>query len=219
MALSVAALITLADAKTFLGITESAQDTLLEALIEAASEEIESLLQGTFVIQRTVVEEYETPRGALWSLDRFIETGREYPLGNSPYFFLRRRPIVSITSIVDPAATAIAASGYAIDEAKGLLYLTSGWPQAYGTAGQRSLWTITYIAGLVADTANVPHRFRQACRLLVSESFARRQPGITSKKVGDLEIRYSDPADAQAGGSFMPPEVSRLLSGDVTRWV
>src|SRR5512134_1612672 len=100
------ALITTAEAKAFITPAPPVgDDGLIEALIDAATESIETWLQGTLVVKRTIVEEIQVPR-------------QGYPrlFGMRRHLYLKRRPIVSITSIADPSGYAVPATTYAIHE-------------------------------------------------------------------------------------------------------
>jgi len=168
------------------------------------------------VVQRTVAEKYEAPHRwnrAGWPSGWPSDAGGQA----SPYFFLRSRPIVSVTSILDPSGTSIPSTDYEIELQKGMLLLTQSWPLARGAQGQRSFYTITYSAGLVADTASVPERFKLAAKLLVAGFYSHRRPGVSSRKVGDLEVRYREEPETRASGA-LPNEVAVLIAGDRTLW-
>jgi uncharacterized phiE125 gp8 family phage protein len=210
-------LITLDEAKAFIKPTPVGEDALLSALIEAATESIEAWLQGTLVVQRTIAEQYEAPHRwnrSYWPSGWPSAGGA----GASPYFFLRSRPIVSVTSIADPSGHSIPSTDYSIEKQKGVLLLTQSWQLPRGADAQRSYYLVTYVAGLVADTASVPERFKQAARLLVSRQFRTRQPGIESGRVGDLAVTYREPGSSSSAGS-LPNEVAVLIAGDRTLWV
>lgn len=216
--MAVTDLITVAEARAFIKPTppSPADDALLAAFITAATELIEAWLQGTLVVRRTVVEKYEAPHR--WNR-AYWPSGWPSAAGGpaSPYFFLRSRPIVSMTSIVDPSAHSIPATDYEVEQQKGLLLLTQSWQLPRGAQGQRSFYTITYSAGLVADTASVPERFKTAAKLLVAGIYSRRTPGVAMRKVGDLAVEYRAQQETPAHGA-LPTEVAVLIAGDRTLW-
>ena len=191
MAVSANALISLAEAKTHLGITDTANDTLLEALIDGASAAIEAFCQTVFV-QRTITD---------------IVAGG--PGLRCKRIYLTRYPIVSVTSITDPAANTVPATDYVIYKAEGMLIHAGAWPEAQDSNGNVARWSVVYIAGRAATTAAVEANLKLACKMLVAATFSRRESGIASKRVGDLSVSYHAPS-AEGGG--MPPEVASLLA-------
>lgn len=196
MAVSVNALISLAEAKTHLGISDTVQDTLLEALIDGASAAIEAFCQTVFV-QRTITDIIGGP-GLRRSEKRL---------------YLNSYPIVSVTSITDPAANTVPATDYVIYKAEGMLVNAGAWPVAQDTNGNIARWTIVYVAGRAANTAAVEANVKLACKLLVATRLSLREGGITSKRVGDLSISYRDP---QVSDSGLPAEVTSLLASYVS---
>lgn len=142
MALSTNALCTLADLKSNMRITVSTYDTLLEAVIERISADIQRYLGRTLL--ETAYTEYYAGTGRQWlCVDNY--------------------PIVSITSIkVDD--TLIAATDYecyARDKARGMIFKGDGWTDyAYlvGLVGEPAFssrpYEVKYTAGYLTPAAS-----------------------------------------------------------------
>lgn len=210
MALSTTAAIEVADVETYLGITTGTGTALLEQLIEGATEELEAMLQGTLIIQRSVSEELiRRPGGVAAWTDEWWAGNRVRTL------YLRHRPVVSVTSIADDDGNTISADDYAVDEDQGRLVLSSTWDRPVTSSGATGSWTVTYIAGIAADRSAVPERIKQALRLLVAWRYGQRSSAVASERVGDLAVTYRDPGTA--GG--IPAEIRSLVAGDIARWV
>ena len=195
MALSATALISLAEAKTHLSIGDTSQDTLLEALIDGCSARILAYLQNHVVIQS--------------------RTERHY--GGKQRIYLQRYPYVSGLSITDEALNTVPSTDFTILAEQGIVHHAGGcWPIAQDANGNVSRWIVVYAAGLAVNTAAVPADLKQACKAWVAILMARRDPSVTSKRVGDLAISYSDPGPDSDG---VPPEICALLAPYVSRGV
>lgn len=187
-------LISLAEAKTHLGISDTAQDALLEALITGVSFAIEAYCQTAFV-QRTVTD--------------IMAGGLDFRR-NEKTLYLTRYPIVSVISITDPAGNTVPAADYVIYAAEGMLVHAGAWPVAQDSNGNIARWSVVYVAGRYTNTLAVDADVKLACTLLVAARYSRREGDIASKSIGggDFSISYRS---AQAGES-MPLEVTALLA-------
>jgi uncharacterized phiE125 gp8 family phage protein len=181
------ALADLGEVKAFLGVTTSADDALIEALTDAASDRIEQLCQTAFII-RSFVEYHEGARKRL---------------------FLQRYPITEVTSIADPAGNTIPATDYIIKKDRGILEHFGHFWVAQTTGGQPTQWTVTYKAGRFADTSVVTEDLKLACKQLVAKPYDQKVAGVSSVGVGDLSISYASAGETPLN---TPPEVVALLS-------
>jgi len=192
MALDIAvALITLAEAKTYLKITTSGDDTIIEDLIDQISGMVETYLGRRLTI------------GSL----------TEYYDGNgTSELILRRYPIVTITSlhiadnnrIFDDNAAIVIADDLIIYTQRGIIRLfNNGGAFTTGRANIR----VIYDAGWDSVTAKtVPHDIQLAVRQYVGQQYmkyVKRRHDIVSQNIGERTTTYvSDP---------LPKNVKALL--------
>lgn len=184
-------LVTLAEVKTQLNITVSDHDTRLAALITNTSARILAYLQ-TAVVHETVTEKH---------------------FGGKKRIYLKKYPYVSDIAIIDGDGNTVPSTDYLIIAEEGVLQHVGLWPTAEESDGKIGRWSITFKAGLAANTASVAGDIKDACHLWVSRRFNRIDQSVRSKSVGDMSIGYtaSDEADA------IPPDVAALLSPYVSR--
>lgn len=172
------ALCALADVKNYLGITDTSQDALINALIPQASAQIENYCNRTFA----QASYSETRNG-----------------NNASSMFLRQVPIVSVASLsVD--GVAIAASpdpqtfGYVFDE--DTIYIRgcrSGAPTRFERGVQNV--AISYSAGFSAIPADVA----QACIELIAWKRAKRNRiDKRSETLGQQQTQAYDLSDMPA---------------------
>jgi uncharacterized phiE125 gp8 family phage protein len=176
-------LVTLADLKAYLGISESGHDAVLGGLIDAASEAIERACGRAFAqAERT---EYHDGRGSAWLV-------------------LKERPIASIADLRDDldrefgAASAIVADDYTFYPEEGIVRLLTGTFQD----GSRNV-RVRYTAGY----QTVPEDLAQACLMLAASWFnAGHQggDGLTAEVLGDYRAEYAHRP--------LPEEVLRLIA-------
>lgn len=168
--------VTLDEVKVSLALEGTAEDEMLARLISGVTLEVERRL-GTQFIQRSLVEYHE---------------------GGSKRIYPQRAPIITVTSLVDPAGNVIPATDYVIRQQRWLEHFGHFNP-AQTTAGQVTDWTVTYTAGWFASTsvvaADVKHEMLRALGALRESPAA----GVSSVSVGDLSINYG-----QLAGSTVP---------------
>lgn len=142
-------LISLADARSVLRLTATTQDEDLRPYMEAVTDVIERHIDET-VVPRTFVEDYTSVRPGRW--------------GDS--LALRRRPIISITSIVSVSNLFTwDATQFHVDKTTGIL---TSLPSTWGLFGDV---TITYVAG----RAVIPAYIQQAARIIVQHMWQTRR--------------------------------------------
>jgi uncharacterized phiE125 gp8 family phage protein len=196
MTIATTALITLAEAKAFRGLAglPAADEPLIETLIDAASVDFEKEWQNAGV-QREFTERY---------------THREIKAGSrsADTIWLQHFPIISVTSITDPAGNTIESDDYWIDKDMGALRTTGGWDIPQDSNGFETYWTIVYTAGRVANTAAVPANIKLACKMWVAMLYKSPTQDVKSKSVGDLSITYKD-----GSSESLPDQIRRMIWG------
>jgi len=192
-AATVTALTTLERLKQELDITVSTYDSLLRAKIKEATSDINA---------RAWADPRETLTQTFWNVQ-----GEEY-------LILRRRPVVSITSVtLDDVA--LETTEYRLDDETGVLYCldTSGYPISWEAC--KSI-IVVYVAGYIMPgqtSANLePALEGAAIELLQSYWQSRgRDPLIKSESVPDLgEVSYWVGAVGEAGS--LPPGVETKIA-------
>lgn len=172
-------LTTLTKVKAYLGISNTDDDTLLEALIDSVSEAVEHYCGRQFAqAERT---EYHDGLGA-------------------SSLVLRCRPISAITQIYDDPSqmfsesSGVDASRYVFYPEEGIVELTGG-----SFADGRRNVKIIYTAGF----ATVPPAVEQAANILVGHFFNRGHQGgdgVASESLGAYTVSYNEaewPASAK----------------------
>jgi hypothetical protein len=193
-------LVTLADVKTYLQIGFSTDDTLLSALITGYSAAVQAYC-------------YRSIGGVVSQTDILDGGYRE--------FVLKRRPVVSITQIVDRIdSSVIDPSLYDVDGGVGMV--VAGTPALNATVGVLDLscfvrsqgdgemvwgfgrrrWQIDYTHGY----ASVPDDVKLAVKILVAGRYNRRDD-LSSEQVGDYNYK-ADTGDK----SGWTPQVEQLLA-------
>lgn len=167
-------LITLNDAKTYLGVTGDDDDVLIEGLITAATASLEKACDAVF-LQREITER-QRPKG---------RDGRN--------IYLHHYPVVSVTTIEDDEGNTVAADQYIIHADQGVLAHKISWPvPAHAPAGT---WKVTYTAGRWASADDVPDDLRLACRMLVARRYESRVDWHTVR-LGDYSRNDPHTSDA-----------------------
>lgn len=162
--------VTLPEVKGALGIDGTAEDEMLVRLITATTLEIERRLRTQFV-QRAVVE---------------------YREGGSKRIYPGVIPIVSITSIADPAGNTVGPTLYVIRQQR-WLEAYGHFNQAFAVGGQMTDWTITYVAGWFANTTGVAADVKAEVIRAIGGLREAPAAGVSSVGVGDLSVSYSAP--------------------------
>ena len=192
------AILTLDEARTYLGVDDAvATSARLQQLVDSATLQIEEYIQNA-VVQGTFTEKFK---------------------GGVRQWFLRRYPIQSITSITDPSSTTIPNTDYVLEEEQGRIIAFGRFATAVETDGRPARWSVVYVGGKYASTDVVDPNFKLAANILIADRFERPEPGIISKKVGDLQIMYSDAGRSFAGPGLIPAEVRQLIGSHVSRQV
>lgn len=167
--------LTAAEAKAWLRVTGSSEDTLISSLIVAARELVEKYLE------RDLVE-----RTWDWSIDGF-------PYSENA-FELPRTPVQSITSITyvngDSPEPTLATTVYGLDNgvAPPLVYLlyNQQWPAA---RFERNAVTIRFVSGYASDgspidyAANIPEPIKHGMLMLIADMYRNREAQVIAASV------------------------------------
>lgn len=165
-------IVTTAECKTHLNISDSSSDTELAGFISAATAVVDKHV-GPVVI-RSVSDTFDGGRSRVQ---------------------LTQPPVSSVTSVTDNG-TVLATSDYKIDGPAGVLSRVSGQGLWSFDAGVRSL-VVAYQAGRVANTAAVAAsygHFRLATLIIIQHMWETQRPaaqGAFSQGTDDYDPRYS----------------------------
>jgi hypothetical protein len=185
-------LIALADLKALLGITDSANDSLLGNIIQRGSDAIARFCNRVFA-QRTIQETLPGPGGQLLKL--------------------KFSPIVTLTSIALDGE-AVDPDTYVLTEPEvGIVFRESYW--AY--TGHSYDYAATYVHGYnlpdTAGTDTLPHDIQQAALELCKGMWLARQrdPSVTMESVPDAyTVQYGQGKNGVSVGAI-PLNVQELL--------
>ncbi len=175
------ALTTRAKVKSYLGITDTSSDTLIDELITGATQLIKSYCGGRSFLSQSYTETYDTFR-------------------SRRKIFLRQRPVISLTSVEyrsgtpsNPVWVTYNADSYLLYAGAGYLHFYAQLPEIH--QGLR----ITYTAGFLIDFANeftsthtLPEDLTLACNMLVARLKNRaKSHGISQETTEGQSISYS----------------------------
>ena len=175
MSLSANALITLAEAKSFLGLGNiSTGDAILETVIEGVSASFSSYADADF-------------KSATYTSAKFDGNGKTY-------FYLPHFPVTTFTSLYEDDTLLVKDTDYWVDTDYGIVYrIRSLWPEIGNTARwttSRQGITVTYVAGYAA----VPSDVKYACLNEVGRAYEmvdKHMFGETSRSVEGVSISLS----------------------------
>lgn len=164
-------LTTLAKVKSYLGISETADDTLLQNIIDSVSEAIEHYCGRRFALE---------------------ERTEFYDGEGSSSLVLKCRPVESVSSIIDdtshnfPASAEMDDDFYVFYPEAGIIELTNGT----FANGKRNV-KVTYTAGFSV----VPPAVEQAANILIGNYYNRGHSGgdgLDSESLGAYTVSYND---------------------------
>jgi len=181
MALNDNALTTVANQKSYLGISVSTFDTLLEIFINGCSEWIENEISRVIIdSEEDIVELHDGD---------FDGTGRNK-------LFLKQYPINDLTSVEyktgslgTPTWVAFNANDYTTDDEAGIIYLNASLASI--TPDRQNI-RVTYQGGFVT----APSDLELACLKLVAKEFDKRKSqGVVSEGVGGGNVSWNEEVD------------------------
>jgi hypothetical protein len=191
--LSTTKLIALADLKAVLGITDSANDTLLGNIIQRGSDAIARFCNRVFA-QRTVQETLPGPGGQLLTL--------------------KFAPITTLTSIALDGET-VDSSTYTLTEPEaGIVFCESYWAYTGHAYSYTAIYTHGYNLPDMAGTDTLPHDIQQAALELCKGMWLARQrdPSVTMESVPDVyTVHYGGKGNGGALVGAIPLNVQELL--------
>ena len=149
--------VSVADAKSHLGVSHDADDVRIGDLIESATETVESFT-GRQMMQATI--------------DMYLD---QFPSGRR--IDLPRAPLSSVTSVkyqdLDDSQQTFASSNYQVvtyDDVPGAVELNQDkqWESTYDKA---DAVVVRFVAGYGSDSLSIPHALRQAVLLFVEAGY------------------------------------------------
>lgn len=195
--------VSLADIKTFLGVSGSGDDALLTVMLDTACQNIE-LYCNTIFAQRTVTEQ-------IWPEDPMMT------------LILGRSPVISLTSLtIDSAAQSNLSTDYYLSLAAGFLkrvdgaYIGGNNP-ALSRDGFNVLAGTTMQIVYVAGYATIPPAVVEATKEFVRDLYLAkdRVAGVKSESLTDVgSITYADSVEMSElgpGGIRVPLGVAALI--------
>lgn len=150
--------VTLTEAKDHMRVDASTDDALIEALILAARERVE-----TFTGRALVTQTWD------WTLDCF-----------EPILIVPKPPLVSVTSITyvdsDGASQTLASTVYQVDIKTQPARIVEAYGQTWPTTREQlNAVTIRFVAGYGIAASHVPMALRQAALLLIGHWYRERE--------------------------------------------
>jgi hypothetical protein len=147
------AFVSLEEAKAYTNLFDTADDAELEAYLEWACTLAERIADTDFA-RKTVTAETHSVSGSTCSIQ------------------LRRRPVLSVTTVTEAGAT-LSASGYALDSRWGTLYRQAGSYTDTTWSTGRNVVAVTYVVGY----AIIPPEVRQATLQILEHLWQNQRGG------------------------------------------
>jgi hypothetical protein len=160
------AITTLAKVKTYLGITGTSDDVLLEMLIDNSSIYIENYCSRVFYKQ-----EYED----IFNGDDFDD-----------YVFIKNYPLIEVSKVeklVDDVWVEIGETGYSVDLENGVIYFDVAIPSGVNNI------KVYYEAGYTT----IPLDLQLICMKMVAKLYNKRKSeGVSTEGLGQSSITWED---------------------------
>jgi hypothetical protein len=165
-------LVTLANTKTFLGISDNTKDAVLNILINAISDYIENYCGRTFASTVYTDEEYDGNAAYEMRLKNF-------PIIIPPDVIMHRN---NSWDSSDDWET-VDSDDYWVDEDTGIITKNTVFHKG------KQNYRFTYTAGY----ATIPNDIQYACMVMVSEALSRKDnTGLKAESLGDHSVTYMD---------------------------
>jgi len=158
-------MLTTSEAKNYLKLDTSADDTLIDDLVLAATNFCEEYLGQKFITQ-TVSEVYDkVPKAKITDL--------------FPTLYLTAHPVQSVTSIVYTDTSEVeqtwSSSLYKVDLHRKAARITPAYGEVFpDILAEINSLTVTYVVGYGDASSDVPASIRQAIRLVLSDMYHNR---------------------------------------------
>ena len=164
------ALPTVSNLKDYLRIETTAEDTLLQALLDRAKAQLEVWIDTPITATNvTAVDRADviTPQ---------VATSLIFP----------QRPIASSITVVDSEGTTVPATEYTVNKASGVIYANEGYSFPYGP------YTITATCGLSlrGDYARIEPMLAQCIIDLAADLYQKRTPNASSESAAGTSISW-----------------------------
>ena len=189
-------IMTVADAKLHLRIDTSAEDSLVSALIDAATAAIEAYTHRALITQtwRMSIDRfpYPYPGNGSWSVDPlFIQQPAVGGWLAMP-IYLPRPNLLAVSSItyldLTGSQQTLSPSVYTVntDELPGTVSLSNGqsWPNALYL---RNSIQITYTAGFGPAAANIPAPIIHAAKLMIADFYTNREAALIGTRAATVQ--------------------------------
>ena len=187
--------VSVSDVLTYLGLpTDGSEDARVGDILAGIRAQVEQHV-GTPLVRETKVEDFDA--------------------GDHVYYTYYR-PIVSVTSIVDPAGNTLGSDDYVLQKEEGRLIFYSYIPRPVNSDGTLARWTITYVAGLFADEESIRPDIALAIRDLCAQHYHRPEPDVQAVRTLDQATSYIPNPNSTF---VLPPRVQHLLAPYVRRSV
>lgn len=125
------------------------------------------------------------------------------------------RPIVSVQSILDPAANEIKSDRFIVVGELGEIWFRGFNQIAVNSTGATERWELTYTAGQFKTENQIPGSIQLAILMLAARRYQRPEPGIQAMRTLSQSTSYIPNPSNQ----LMPHEVVELLHPHVRRGV
>jgi len=189
------ALTSVADVKTYLGITVTSDDALLEMFINQGTDWIESYCGNRRFLDSTYTDEvYESQFTSSEQQHPTIERNRQFWLSTKQYPITDTQAVIvkyrNGTSVWDVQNADV----YDTYEDRGQIYLFAGMPNI------RKAIKLTYSAGY----ETIPNDLALACIKLVARQYEKRKSqGKKQESIGGATIVWADTAVESMDGDVM----------------
>jgi uncharacterized phiE125 gp8 family phage protein len=179
--------VSIEEAKNYLKVDYSTDDTLIENLIHVVRKQIENELGGLLIVKRAVTQRQT---------------------GGLETIALLRQPVNSITSVTyyesfESTGSVISSTDYRFSD--GQLYHLNNW---FDAGRESDGYVIVYNAGIADDTGqsaeNSPHTLRHAILRIVAYLYENREEYVTQINEGNLSVTYDKKIRSDVNLLLMP---------------
>lgn len=181
-------LVTTAEAKVFLKVTSSVEDSLIDLLVSSARRSAEEYTRRAFITQS-----WKLTLDGFGYIEDVPRNEYEAYFGTRSNINLPRPPLQSVTSITtydrENNDTVFASSNYTVDTAGARIFLNSGaaWPI---NLRDNASMEILFVAGYGNAATDVPEPIKQAVLMHISRMYDHRgvceMPKTTKQLLNDF---------------------------------
>jgi uncharacterized phiE125 gp8 family phage protein len=180
----------LQEAKDWMRVSDSSQDSVITSLISAARWEAEKYTRRSFISTQWKQQQDTFPPTGLGQVN--LERLQFWSYNNAGEVVLPRSPLITVDTVAYQDAngstiTMTAGTDYVVDlnPDHGRIFLPFGkiWPITYP---QQNAVSLTFTAGYGATAAAVPEGLKTVIKMLVANWFENREPVLTSGAVPQI---------------------------------